>query len=511
MRPSPGATSYTPSRLPAVLSDAAGKFVFEKVPPGTYYLSASHPAYRTNVVMVLGSVLPQQMVTLASGQRVEDVSVKLNEPATVSGRTVDEDGDPVARANVQVLQYLYYQGRRRLILVNSASSGDNGEFKIGHILPGRYVVRADSRSSWAANERAPIPAGRPGQKIYNPGSTYFGGSNAVEGANRIDLAAGQSVALGEIKMGNQPLLHVRGRVTGDLSMLAGARVTRIVTEDGTMPWGYGADIRKDGSFDLANVSPLDEIAVGVASQQGRGQALAWTRISAGREDVDGVVLNVAAAPMGGLLLIEGAETAPGTPRAPMRVTLNSSGAPAIVTAAGTVNPDGSFTIPLVAAGLYTAEVSGLPTGSYLKSVRLNGRDSLDEGIDWKGAASGPLEVTVSPKAAVLDGTLVDDDGKPAAGTVTLVPVPQRTGQARLYPTAMADAQGRFRFPAITPGKYKVYAWEEIENTAHWDPDFIRPFGSRGEPIEVGESGRATVSLKRISAAALRDALRKAGL
>jgi hypothetical protein len=95
--------------------------------------------------------------------------------------------------------------------------------------------------------------------------------------------------------------------------------------------------------------------------------------------------------------------------------------------------------------------------------------------------------------------------------VTLVPVPQRQGVARLYPAATADAQGRFRLPAITPGRYRVYGWEEIENTAHWDPDFIRPFESRGESIEVGEGGRTTVSPKRISGAALREALRKAGL
>jgi hypothetical protein len=105
----------------------------------------------------------------------------------------------------------------------------------------------------------------------------------------------------------------------------------------------------------------------------------------------------------------------------------------------------------------------------------------------------------------------DDDGKPAPGsTVTLVPVPPRFGHARLYPSATADQQGHFRFPSVTPGTYKVYAWEEIDDTGHWDPDYIRPFESQGESVELDEGGHGTAAPKRISAAAMQEALRKAG-
>jgi hypothetical protein len=42
-------------------------------------------------------------------------------------------------------------------------------------------------------------------------------------------------------------------------------------------------------------------------------------------------------------------------------------------------------------------------------------------------------------------------------------------------------------------------------------DFIRPFESRGEAVQVDEGGSATVSLKRISSAEMMDTLTKAGL
>jgi hypothetical protein len=235
--------------------------------------------------------------------------------------------------------------------------------------------------------------------------------------------------------------------------------------------------------------------------------LAWTTITVRPEGEEGVVLSVAAAPLSGMVHIEGAEATPTPPMAPMRIALAATGAVAVITQSAGVNSDGSFRIPLLAAGRYAAEVSGLPAGSYVKSVRLTGNGSPDLGLDWRGASSGTLEVTISPKAAALDGTVHDDDDQPVGGTVTLVPVPPRPGHASLYPTATADSQGHFSFPSITPGQYKVYAWEEIEPTAHWDPALIKQFESRGESIDVGEGGHATVSLKRSTAAAMRDALR----
>jgi hypothetical protein len=136
---------------------------------------------------------------------------------------------------------------------------------------------------------------------------------------------------------------------------------------------------------------------------------------------------------------------------------------------------------------------------------------LNETLYWSGDPGRTLEAVVSPKAGTLDGTVRDEGGNPVAGTVTLVPEPARPGHGRLYPTATADRQGRFRFPSVTPGTYKVYAWEEIDATAHWDPNYVRPFGGLGESADVGEGGHASVSLKLIPAAAMRAALRKAGL
>jgi hypothetical protein len=276
---------------------------------------------------------------------------------------------------------------------------------------------------------------------------------------------------------------------------------------GGIPSRYIADIQKDGSYAVANLwesAAGDAVTIGVDSR--KLGLLAFTTIAVRAEGEEGVVLNVAAAPLSGSVRMEDDPAAP-QPLPPMQVRLRALGQVAVIAPTAAVKPDGSFAIPLLAAGTYSAEVSGLPPGSYVKSVKLNGKESREQGMDWAGPGSGPLEVLISRKAAVLGGAVKDEDGNPVSGTVTLVPVPPRPGHPSLYPTATADEHGVFRFAALTPGTYQVYAWEEIEPTAHWDPRFMDRFATRAETVEVGESGHATVSLKRITAAAERGVLR----
>jgi hypothetical protein len=147
--------------------------------------------------------------------------------------------------------------------------------------------------------------------------------------------------------------------------------------------------------------------------------------------------------------------------------------------------------------------------------------SVKPAVLWeRPGISGGQEVVLRADVHLVEVSIVATDAEGARAedltaadfrVLTLVPVPPQPGIRRLYPTVKADDQGAFRFPSVTPGTYKVYGWEDIESSAHWDVDFIRPFESRGEAVQVDEGGSATVSLKRISSAEMMDTLTKAGL
>jgi hypothetical protein len=63
---------------------------------------------------------------------------------------------------------------------------------------------------------------------------------------------------------------------------------------------------------------------------------------------------------------------------------------------------------------------------------------------------------------------------------------------------------------IRPGKYRLYAWEEFESGAQFDPDVAAPFQARSVAVEVAEGGRKEVALTRISVEEM-EAARKAQL
>jgi len=54
--------------------------------------------------------------------------------------------------------------------------------------------------------------------------------------------------------------------------------------------------------------------------------------------------------------------------------------------------------------------------------------------------------------------------------------------------------------SITPGDYKFFAWEALENYGYFDPDVMRRSDSLGKAVRVAESSRLVVEGKMIPAA-----------
>jgi hypothetical protein len=175
--------------------------------------------------------------------------------------------------------------------------------------------------------------------------------------------------------------------------------------------------------------------------------------------------------------------------------------------------DGSFIVKGAEAGGYRVDFTP-PPGGYVKSVTLDGADSMDTGIDLSnGAASaGNLQIVVSMTAGQIMGTVVSPDGgPPSAAVVTLVPDGPATALYRpeLRLVTSADAGGNFIVKSVAPGTYRLYAWERLNpiddgpvngSLPFPDPEFPRLFDSMGALITVAESESKQVSLTLISAA-----------
>ena len=112
-------------------------------------------------------------------------------------------------------------------------------------------------------------------------------------------------------------------------------------------------------------------------------------------------------------------------------------------------------------------------------------------------AAAPLEIALSATAGSLKGVVTDKDGKPVvSATVALMP---KSGAGATATSRSTDENGTFTITGLKPGDYRLLAWEDIEDGAYNDPEFLKAWNSRATELKLDASGQQSVQLKVISA------------
>jgi 5-hydroxyisourate hydrolase-like protein (transthyretin family) len=120
----------------AANTDSDGRFEIKKVAPGQYRFSASHTGYVAQQYKAK-TVGRGALLTLIPGQEVNDGLFRLVRAAVVTGRVVDESGEPMARVGVTALRKLTAEekedwgpqaGKQEFMPSNAALTDDRGEY-----------------------------------------------------------------------------------------------------------------------------------------------------------------------------------------------------------------------------------------------------------------------------------------------------------------------------------------------------------------------------------------------
>jgi hypothetical protein len=129
-------------------------------------------------------------------------------------------------------------------------------------------------------------------------------------------------------------------------------------------------------------------------------------------------------------------------------------------------------------------------------MRAEGTDVFQNGLTIaEGGGSYDVEIVLAPDGGTVDGTVVDNDEKPAAGaTVVLIAEPKLRARYDSFHEFTADRQGRFHFENVRPGEYKLVAWDDVEPDAWFDPEFLKRFEAQGESVTLPASGHVSSQL-----------------
>ena len=127
-----------------VITDSEGRFLFRSLGKGSYGLNARAGGYAPGSYGQRRPAGPSRRVALEEDQRLSDVTVRLWKYASISGRLLDEAGEPAIGASVNLSRVTFSGGRRRYQSASSVSTDDRGQYRVGTLVPGTYIVQVRS-------------------------------------------------------------------------------------------------------------------------------------------------------------------------------------------------------------------------------------------------------------------------------------------------------------------------------------------------------------------------------
>lgn len=470
------------------VSDTAGRFHILNVPPGRYIMSAERGGFVRGEYGGRGR--RGAIFTLNPGQHLKDVVFRMLPQAVITGRVLDEEGEPVAWANITLMRRGYDQGRRTLVPAGGASTNDLGEYRIAGLNAGRYYIAARQRS-------LPIDAGSAEDDYV---TTYYPNTMDPAAAAPLELTAAAQLRGIDVVLRRARTARLSGRISDSSSGGASRRNVMIflMPRDGTMRSfnSRNAVMARDGRFEIRSVLPGAYILAGHLFENGE-RYYGTLPVDVGNADIEdlNIVLSPGVEVRGRVRVEDGGDLAFGGMRVALR-PVNEVGLAASM--GGAVAADGSFDLRGLAPEPYLVQVFNAPENCYLKSVRFGDTPSPD--LTLTPAGSAPLDIVLSRNGAQVEG-VVTEEAQPAPGvTVVLVPDAAPRVRRELYRVTNTDQQGRFSIKGIPPGDYHLFAWADVPQEAWLDPEFLKPFESAAESLSVKENAREQARLKLLPAA-----------
>ncbi len=457
----------------STLTDGAGRFVLTKLSPGKYRLSVEKAGYRDRREEPLA-------ISLDKGRKIANVDIKLWRAGAISGRVRDWDGEPLVLARVRAYAVRYSNEKPELESREEVLSDEKGEYRISGLAAGKYIVAA-----WPPHPGAPV---------------YHSDAASTAEAQRLKLNWGQELGPIDLQIPNRPAFTVTGRVE-DGSKETPCRKCAIeayrVDAFGMNLVATGS-VSPTGTFVITGLAPGSYKVVGML----RGfQTLAGSRaVQIADRSLEGLTLVVGLGQaVTGEVIFEDPPADLKTDK--ITITAYGTGLPAFwpIGAAELEAGGRRFDMENLPGETYRFEVSSLPAGGYLKSLRVSRQElpAPELMVPGDGPLSG-VSAVIAFDGASLSGRVKlarqeTGDQPTIEARVALLP---QDGQSRYltHRYALSDSAGTFSFEGVPPGAYTIYAVPGHSTAELSDPDVRRTLEAYARNLELKPREKASIEV-----------------
>ncbi|PYY19841.1 MAG: hypothetical protein DMG60_02540 [Acidobacteria bacterium] len=485
------------------VTDAEGHFLLKDLDAGRYILMAQRNGYVPQTYGQKNAGEQGTTLSLNSGQTLTDIIFRLMQGGVISGRIVDEDSEPLSRVQVQVLQFRYMQGRRRLVPMGSATSDDRGEYRIFGVRPGQVYVRATLRGlGMYAGRGDVVDSSAPSETTSYPPVFY---PNVTDASQALPLTVrGGDELHADLSLSPQRSYSVSGRLVGGAQGAPEGGVWLMLAKRGQNEFAFGpglnTGVREDNTFTFKHVLPGSYNLI-AQRQDENPSASAVIEVDVREGDVQGVSVSLLPnVDVSGHVTFE--HGVPTTKATSIQIKLSPEDTQDLMRGAyAHVNDDGSFTLHAAPDERYKIAAYGGPPEMYLKSATAGRDDVLEKG--FSPATNRSLDLVFAP-GAKLSGVIFGTDDKAEPGVTVLLAPEQRLNGVSVSNRFLAvttDQNGRYQIQGLRPGSYWVYAFEHIEPGAYDNEEWLKGFAEQARTVRLSETGQETLDLKPIPAGA----------
>lgn len=490
----------------ATFSDQNGQFTLEGLVDGTYSVQVSKPGYQ--LPWMNGE--PEMIKVGPDGG---SVTLRLVPEGLITGQVVDESGDGLPRVQVQATCARVNDGRKQWQQCASAMTDEEGEFRLPHLTPGPYYLRASQFPMPQAAQGDSTEPRRGYRPVYLP-AMRDAESHATSHAT-MEVQAGARLRV-QLHMKKEPVFDIYGMVSGiPANTQAGLELK---TSDGdNIPTDAQVE-QASGTFVVhgvpAGTYKLRAFGQRMLQRGGAETSMAEIPVTVGTHDVTDVTLAMRPAltipvtvrletthpdsesRIGTIALGRGGQVPPNTPV--VQVCLTPVGGSMRNYCSTAEMKDGQLTIELrgVEPGQYTAQISGMGMMIYASAATYDGNDVLHDTLTVKpGSNAGTLEVTVRDDMAQLKCGL----RKTGTASYALLVVDE-SGQQSFTQRFMGGGGGE-SLMMLPPGRYKVYAFDRMSGLEFHNPQALRDYSAKAVDVDLAPNDQRSLKLDVIARSA----------
>ena len=490
----------------SLLTGDDGTFEFKHLAPGKYSLQAARRGFITSQF----DQHERYSTAIVAGGDVdsEHLIFRLVPQAVLTGRVLDEGGEPVRRANVSLYRQDQSLGVGLISRFRADRTDDRGTYEFANLPAGNYFVSVNARPWYALSARS-IPNGdgtvttpeTPPSFDVTYATTYYPDTTESDEASPIPLRGGE-------------------RLTADIHMSPVAALRILVRSRPDMQGGFGPPMLLKKEFDSTR-DVTNQLMTSVADPS-EGRAQNFSMLGSGLMELSGIpagkytvrMREYGTRPMAGAMTEidlnrSGQELDPsagepvssakftvrivGDPRIPQGLVLALQNGERKVVVSSRVDGNGESQFLHIPTGKYTL-LAATPANDYAVTRIVIG-GSPSKGHSLEIAAGSSIEGTVSliGGQTIVQG-VAKRDGKGVPGAMIVMVPKDPEAHGELFRRDQSDLDGSFSLGTVIPGEYTIVAIENGWDLNWSQPGVIAHYVEKGRRVLVAPTAQEPVRL-----------------